>query len=188
MRSETERSHEQGEASMESRSISILGTSHRLQGAVKAEHIKHIDDASYKRYVEIQLLTEQVDFVFEEATEFGPTVAERLSTEILGIGHYMDIDPHPKNREKFGIPDLGNDYTPIYPSDLNCKDFVQHEHLEGQAKREQLWVNRVKEQSFASALFICGYLHTLSLSFRLATEGFSVAQASVYMPYHKLGI
>lgn len=173
---------------MESRSISILGTSHRPQGALKAEHIKHIDDPSYKRYLERQLLSEQFDFIFEEAAEFGPTVAEKLSTEIPGKGHYMDVDPHPNNRGQFEIPELGNDHTPINPSDPNSKDFVQHEHLEGQVKREQLWVNQVKGQSFTSALFICGFLHTLSLSFRLATEGFSVAQASTYMPYHKLGI
>lgn len=171
---------------MVARSISVLGISHRLQGARKAEHIQHIDDPSYQRYLEKQLLSEQFDFVFEEATEFGPTIAEKLAAEILGKDHYLDVDPHPKNRTRLGIPDLGNDYTPINPYEPKSKDFVQHEHLEGQAKREQLWVERVQGQSFTSALFICGYLHTLSLSFRLNSDGVSVAQASVYMPFHKL--
>ena len=172
---------------MTARSISVLGISHRSQGASKAEHIQHIDDPSYKRYLERQLLSEQFDFVFEEGTELGPTIAEKLAAEILGKDHYLDVDPHPKNRAKLGIPDLGNDYTPINPYDSESKDFVQHEHLEGQAKREELWVERVKGQSFASALFICGYLHILSLSFRLKSGGVPVAQASVYMPFHKLG-
>jgi hypothetical protein len=167
------------------KSITVLGTSHRLQGARNAAHLQHVDDPSYGRYVEEQLRANHFDFVFEEATEFGPTIAEDLATKFLGEGHYLDVDPHPKNRAKFGIPPLREDHTPIDPySDEGC---VYHEDLEGQALREELWIKRCREQTFTCALFICGFLHTLSLSYRLQLTGFSVEQAGVYMPYHKLG-
>jgi len=167
------------------KSITVFGTSHRLQGARKAAHVRHIDDPSYEHYLERQFRANHFDFVFEEATEFGPTIAENLATKLLGVGHYLDVDPHPKNRAKFGIPPLREEHTPINPyGDEGC---VFHEDLEGQAMREELWVKGCKEQTFTCALFICGFLHTLSLSFRLQAAGFSVERASTYMPYDKLG-
>lgn len=169
------------------KSISIVGTSHRLQGARKAELIRYINDPSYKRYLEDQLRPKVFDFVFEEASELGPTIAEETAATLLGQGHYLDVDPHPNNREKFGIPELINSHTPINPYEQSNSDFVQHEDLEGRGRREELWVRRVKEQSFNWALFICGYLHSLSLSFRLRSEGISVAQVGIYMPFDKLG-
>lgn len=165
--------------------ITVFGTSHRLQGARQAEHMLHVEDPSYSRYLERQLRAKKFDFVFEEATEFGPTIAEELAIKVLGQGHYLDVDPHPKNRPKFGIPHLREEHTPIDP--YGNEGCIFHEDLEGQAKREELWVKHFKEQTFTSALFICGYLHTLSFSFRLQSAGFSVAQAGVYMPYDKLG-
>lgn len=167
------------------KSITVFGTSHRLQGARKAAHVQHIDDTSYGRYLERQLRAKRFDFVFEEATEFGPTIAEYLATKFLGEGRYLDVDPHPDNRAKFGIPMLREDHTPIDP--YGNEGFVGHEDLEGQAMREELWVKRCEEQTFTCALFICGFLHTLSLSFRLQAAGFSVERASTYMPYDKLG-
>lgn len=167
-----------------SRSISVFGTSHRLQGAFKAKHVQHIDDPSYKKYLEDQIGAKRFDFVFEEATEYGPTIAEKLTRKVLGEGHYLDVDPH--NRAKFGIPTLREDNTPINPNRKVNRDVVKHEDLEGQGKREELRVTRIDGQSFTRALVICGYLHTLSLSFRLRSAGFSVEQTSVYMPFHKL--
>jgi hypothetical protein len=167
-----------------SRCVSVLGTSHRLQGARKAKLVRHVDDPDYRRYLEDQLRGGRFDFVFEEATESGPTIAEELTRRFLGDGHYLDVDPHPDNRARFGIPRLREDCTPIPDSDGG---FVQQEDLDGQEEREKLWVRRVQGQSFDFALLICGYLHTLSLSFRLRSAGLSVMQTSVYMPHHKLG-
>lgn len=169
-----------------SRSISVFGTSHRFQGAKKAERIHQIDDPGYRLYLEDQL-PKLFDFVFEEASECGPTVAEEIATRLLGPGHYLDVDPHPDNRPRLGIPPLREHYTPVNPYEQGNRDFVQHEDLEGQEKREELWVNRIKGQSFDWGLLICGYLHALSLSFRLQSAGFSVKQTSVYMPFHKFG-
>ncbi len=167
------------------KSITVFGTSHRVQGARKAAHLQHINDASYGRYLESQLRVNRFDFVFEEATGFGPTIAEDLATKFLGEGHYLNVDPPLKDRAKFGIPMLREDHTPIDP--YGNEGFVGHQDLEGQAMREELWVKRCKEQTFTCALFICGFLHTLSLSFRLQAAGFSVERASTYMPYDKLG-
>jgi len=52
--------------------------------------------------------------------------------------------------------------------------------------REELWVARVRAQRFDSALFVCGFLHTLSLSFRLQAAGFLVPGTRYYMPHNKL--
>jgi len=163
------------------KSITVFGTSHRLQGALKATHLKHINDPDYTRYLGDQLRANHFDFVFEEATGFGPTIAEDLATRFLGKGHYLDVDPHPTNRSRFGIPPLRDESTPL---ENGC---VFHEDLDGQAAREELWVKRCTDQIFSCGLFICGHSHTLSLSFRLQAAGFAVVQASVYVPYHKLG-
>jgi hypothetical protein len=155
--------------------ITIFGTSHRVQGALKATHLKHITDPDYTRYLEDQLRANHFDFVFEEATECGPTIAEDLATKFLGKGHYLDVDPHPSSRSRFGIPPLRDERTQL---EDGC---VFHEDLDGQALREKLWVKRCTNQAFTCALFICGHLHTLSLSFRLQAAGFAVIQASVYV-------
>ena len=167
------------------RSVTVLGISHQVQGVAKAK-FRQVSDPSYERYIDGEIRSGRFDFVFEEATELGPTIAERLSIELLGEGRYLDVDPHPDNRPKFGIPDLTEGFTPINPCEPGNNDIVRHCALEAQAKREELWVKRVKTQPFNSALFICGYLHTLSLAFRLQPAGFLVARADYYMPHDKL--
>jgi hypothetical protein len=168
-----------------SRFITVLGISHQVQGLTKAAFQK-IDDPSYKQYVEAIICSREFDFVFEEASELGPTIAENISAEFLGAGHYLDVDPHSANRAKFGIPAIPNDWTPLNPSEPGNNDVVCHEPIEVHAKREELWVSRVEAEPFTSALFICGYNHTLSLTFKLQAAGFMVARASTYMPHNKL--
>jgi hypothetical protein len=163
------------------KSLVIFGTVHRVQGALKAPNMKHVDDPDYKQFVEGQLRTNHFDFVFEEATGFGPTIAEDLATKILSADHYLDVDPSPKTRAQFGIPPLHEERVPLGEGYLIPEDLDVH------ALREELWVKRCTDQPFSHALFICGHLHTLSLSFRLRKAGFAVVQASAYIPYRRLG-
>ncbi len=166
--------------------ISVLGISHQIQGVTEGTFAK-IVDPSCGRLIEDQLRSLRVDFVFEEAAELGPTLAEKLAARILGENHYLDVDPSPDNIWKYGIPGLRPECCRrINPTDPTNTDFVRDQDIYIQDDREKLWVNRVKEQPFTSALFICGYLHTLSLAFRLRSESFLVTQVSAYIPHNKL--
>ena len=47
------------------------------------------------------MISEGVDFIFEEASGLGPTIAEKLALEQLAFGHYVDIDPARNDRPDF---------------------------------------------------------------------------------------
>jgi hypothetical protein len=96
------------------------------------------------------------------------SIAEKVATELLRKGRYLDVDLHADNRARFGIPPIQNRHTPIDPYESTNGDFVQPEDYEGQKRREELWVSRVKGQSLDWALLISGYLHTLESFFPAA--------------------
>jgi hypothetical protein len=162
------------------RKVTILGTLHQLQGAEKAVW-KKIDDPTYEKVVK-QLLIGK-DFLFEEASELGPTTAERLAWTELGADHYQDVDPHRDKREALGIHQTGG-WNPIEPWNPDT-DKLGFEFASEHAKREGLWMGKIGERAFAKALFICGCLHTLSMSFRLLSVGYEI-ETFHYMPYKKL--
>jgi hypothetical protein len=58
--------------------ITVLGTSHRLQGARREDNV---DDPSYRRLVEKLISEELIDYVFEEACGLGPTIASVVAKE-----------------------------------------------------------------------------------------------------------
>ena len=70
------------------RHITILGTSHDLQGAEKRK--SSVNDPTFSEAIEFLLSGK--DFVFEEASGCGPTIAEKGAHEKLGPGHYLDVD------------------------------------------------------------------------------------------------
>jgi hypothetical protein len=161
------------------RKITIFGTVHQLQGAEKSIW-KNIQDEAYAGLVKRWLRGQ--DFVFEEASELGPTTAERLAIEQLGPGHYLDVDPHRDHRAAFGIGDTGEKF-PVDP-DTELTDFYCREFDSEQLRRESLWLGRIRDTDFTQALLICGYLHTLSLAFKLR-EDFAV-ETWTYVPYLRL--
>ena len=75
-----------------------------------------IGDPSYKKDPEEQLRPKLVDFVFEEASEYGPTIVEKVATELLSKARYLDVDPRPDNRARLGIPRLQNRHTQSIPT------------------------------------------------------------------------
>jgi hypothetical protein len=159
--------------------ITILGTSHDIQ--VKGRKFS-IDDRAYPKVIDLLLFDK--DFVFEEATGFGPTIAETKMTEKMGPGHYLDIDPALRDRAKHGIGDTSGPSAVIdhmVPSD----GWLYGENVSEQAKREEVWLQRIRERQFHRAVLVCGYLHLLSMAFRLHLAGFRV-EAYYYMPYDKL--
>jgi hypothetical protein len=150
--------------------ITVLATLHALQGAEKRHGNLH--DPMYLTLLRDLIATERVEFIFEEASGFGPTIAEKLALQELGPGRYQDIDPANANRLNLGIPPNSNE-----PHIIGSPPKVAFAHwqiLEVHAKREILWMKRVQQHKFESALVICGLVHLLSFAFRLQSEQFSV--------------
>jgi hypothetical protein len=165
---------------MITRAVAILGTVHEIQGAEKYQRRK-VEDPAYLALIK-QFLPGK-DFVFEEASALGPTKAEQLASEQLGKDRYLDVDPHVSERPAYRIGETGQS-SPINPYD-GSTDSVRREFEEEQSKREYLWIGKIEKAEFTSALFICGYLHTLSLSYKLREAGFRV-ESWTYVPYAKL--
>jgi hypothetical protein len=159
--------------------IIVFGTSHNLQGPENAPHRKTIDDPTYD-YLVSELL-EGKDFVFEEASGMGPTKAERLTLRHLGPDRYLDVDPHADRRDEFGIGKTGASRE----IEASNPDPLVVVFQDEQAKRELLWLKKIAEKKCHNALFICGYLHTLSMAFRLDSAGYEV-QTYYYTPFRKL--
>lgn len=157
-----------------SRQIYVFGTHHLVQGPTLGNFPK-VNDPDYERHLDQLFLSGKFDFVFEEASDSGPTVAEKKCDKLLGAGRYLDIDRE-ELKGACGIEGKGEDR--IAPNLFEA-------NLGVQANRESLWVYQVKNQSFTSALLVCGYVHTLSLAFKLRAEDFCV-DASYYVPHSKL--
>jgi hypothetical protein len=163
----------------------VLGTSHQLQGLQNLSN--SVADQDYADLVEQLICLYQIDFILEEASGLGPTPAQRLA-ESLGPNRYLDIDPHRRDRQKFGIAqetDLPQLIDPGDPS--KSREIARWTSLEDHAKREELWLRRILEHQFKNGLVICGFFHTLSFALRLRSAGFET-RACHYMPHHKLAV
>lgn len=150
--------------------VTVLATLHVIQGAEK--RVGNVYDPMYVALLDKLIDSEGVDFIFEEACGLGPTIAERIAREESGIGRYLDIDPARDERAAFGIP--ANSSEPNMIGTPPTVAFANWQVLEVHAKREELWLKRMREQEFESALAICGLVHLLSFAFRLQGAGFSV--------------
>jgi len=89
------------------RRVTVLGTVHEIQGAEK-EPWTNIDDPEYS--VLVKHFLQGKDFLFEEASQLGPTKAKCLAEENLGNGHYLDVDPHRDDRFAYGIGETGQGF------------------------------------------------------------------------------
>ncbi|HEV2522639.1 MAG TPA: hypothetical protein VGT24_09700 [Candidatus Acidoferrales bacterium] len=150
--------------------VTVLATLHVVQGAEK--RVGNVHDPMYVALLNKLMASEEVDFIFEEASGLGPTIAEKIALEQLAFGHYVDIDPARGERPEFGIP--GNSSEPQMIGVPPTVAFANWQILDVHAKREELWVRRMREHEFQSALVICGLVHMLSFAFRLQGANFSV--------------
>jgi hypothetical protein len=82
--------------------VTVLATLHVVQGAEK--RLGNVHDPMYVALLNKLMISEGVDFIFEEASGHGPTIAEKLALEQLPFGHYLDIDPARADRGDFCIP------------------------------------------------------------------------------------
>src|SRR5438105_2916726 len=159
--------------------IAVFGTCHDVQGAEKRRG-RRLDDAQYRAMLD--RLLHGRDFVFEEATGLGPSTASKMAEARLGPNRYLDVDPAVEHRSAFGIARVTGYPNAIDPSDAET-DFVCTELVEPQGVRENLWVGTIAERDFENALLICGFVHTLSISFKLYAAGYTV-EAHHYVPWH----
>ena len=156
----------------------MLGILHELQGP---GFYNYVEDHSYSKLLETAM--SGVDFVFEEASGRGPSIAEAEAVAILAAGGYLDIDPSPDQRAQYGIPKVTTSSFLIDPacSPDSC-DTVDHD---AQRLREEEWLQRIKGREFQKALAIVGIAHSVSLQRRLSEAGFSV-KLWAYEPHAKL--
>jgi hypothetical protein len=157
------------------KSIVVFAVPHPLQGP---GFVGYKVDDDYVSLIE-DLISRRVDFVFEEAGGRKPSIAESIAEEFLGAGHYMDVDPASHERSKFGISTPARSARPNLPG-------CEYANIELQRKREELWTQRVLEETFTSGLAICGPCHCLSYAFRLESAGVDVIEVHTYLPYDKL--
>jgi hypothetical protein len=150
--------------------VTVLATLHVTQGAEK--RLGNVHDPMYVALLNKLMVSEGVDFIFEEASGLGPTIAEKLALERLAFGHYVDIDPARGERPDFGIP--VNSSEPNMIGTPPSVAFANWQILEVHARREELWVKRIQRHQFESGLVICGLVHLLSFAFRLQNANFSV--------------
>lgn len=150
--------------------VTVLATLHVIQGAEK--RVGNVYDPMYVALLNKVTISEGVDFIFEEASGLGPTIAEKLALEQLPFGHYVDIDPARSERPDFGIP--VNSSEPNMIGTPPTVAFANWQILEVHAKREELWLERMQQHEFQSALVICGLVHLLSFAFRLQNAKYSV--------------
>ncbi len=150
--------------------VTVLATLHVFQGAEK--RLGNVHDPNYIALLNKLMISEAVDFIFEEASGLGPTIAEKLALEKLAFGHYVDMDPARGDRPAFGIP-----FSSAEPNMIGTPPrvaFANWQILDVHAKREKLWVERIQQRRFDSALAICGLVHLLSLAYRLQEANYSV--------------
>jgi hypothetical protein len=150
--------------------VTVLATLHVFQGAEK--RLGNVHDPNYIALLNKLMASEEVDFIFEEASGLGPTIAENLALDKLAFGHYVDIDPARNDRPAFGIPISSAEPNMIGTPPLVA--FANWQILDVHDKREKLWVERIRQRRFQSALVICGLVHLLSLAFRLQEASYSV--------------
>jgi len=95
-----------------SKTVLVLAVPHQLQGP---KFLGFVADPSYNLLVKSAVLRRGVNFIFEEASGLGPSVAEEIARTLLGPGHYMDIDPSREEREKYGIAKETGEGNPNRP-------------------------------------------------------------------------
>src|SRR5260370_9654679 len=156
------------------RLVIVLGTSHALQRAEKWE--RSVDDPDYIRLIEhlSSGFAVGIDCIFEEASGCGPTAAQEMAKR-SGF-KYLDVDPCMNDRHKYGLS-KETGYPMNEPFEFAHR-LMPEEHF----KREDFWVDRIKNEQFQTGLVICGFVHTLTLAVRLISSGFKQVYTHCYVP------
>lgn len=159
--------------------IAALGTNHQIQGLEKhPDRGLKIEDPTYALVVEMMIKSKGIDLIFEEASGLGPSTASVIGSR-LGLARWVDIDPNKDERHQLEISVEEDPQWACEPQH-GLEPMYWHK-LEGQQKRENVWLQRIEQYEFQRALLICGMNHMFSISFRLVAEGFEV-ETGYYEP------
>ena len=152
----------------------VLGTYHNVQGLKNFRG--SLPDPDYKPILEYLKQKHDVDFIFEEATGHGPSVASDMAA-----GGYFDIDSETTDEALSHFPEDSHTLVLEILDKFRVQEIPTKLGLTVQELRESTWVTKIKAQQFKTGLVICGVMHTLSIAFRLNAEGFGV-EAYCYEP------
>ena len=133
-------------------------------------------DPDYPEVLQQLTSTKGIDFIFEEASELGPTTAEDVG---LPLGGYLDVDQSREHRQEFGIAKDTSRSSPLDP--CRSRESLCWHMVAEHRKRELLWLQRIEAHQFKRALLICGIAHMLSFSYRLMDRGYEI-EAVLYEP------
>jgi len=94
---------------------------------------------------------------------------------------YLDTDPAPSGRHKFGIPEHTSGGGGI--NTVHSGDVYEYVAIEAQIKREEVWLQRIKSQKFQNGLLICGIAQGLRFGVKLHSNGFRVQRVYYYIAH-----
>jgi hypothetical protein len=156
----------------------VLGVSHTVQG--ESNFPGTFVDPDYDIVVRDIISSRCIDFVGEEGGDHS-TIAESIAQELLGAGHYFNVEP--ENRWEHGIGETYDGYrlTSVSGGEFDVLRWMVAEN----EKRERIWVDHLVEKTTSTGLLICGFYHAFSVSAKLLDRGFGV-EARTYLPYDKL--
>src|ERR1700758_1238681 len=132
-----------------SKSIIVHGIAHQIQGS---RFVGYVEDSSYAPWIRSLIRSNEIDFVYEEASGRGPSVAENLVRSLENIG-YLDVDPSATERLKFGIAERVSEGGPIDP--CHPIDIYELSNVGEQKKPEEEWLKRIQGTEFRNGLMIC---------------------------------
>jgi len=157
----------------------VFGTYHDVQGLKNFE--KNVTDPDYKAILGVMIQEHSVDFIFEEASRTGPSVASEMAA-----GRYLDIDSDTTYQFLSQFSEASERlYLPEILVKSRVQDTARTLALTVEDRRERSWVEKIKTQKFNTGLVICGVVHSLSIAFRLQGAGFDV-EAYHYEPIKRL--
>jgi hypothetical protein len=159
------------------KSFIALAVSHRVQAGDPTAPSKTFDDPVYKEIVKGIVFNDRIDFVGEEAGD-KTTHAEQITQEVLGDGHYLNINPSVEGQASLGVA------HPCHGTPRG-EPRVMYWSIEKNEKRENFWVDRIVEANPKNGLLICGCFHAFSVAAKLLKRGFKV-ETRTYMPRDKL--
>jgi hypothetical protein len=151
----------------------VLGVSHRVQGN---DFVGAFPDPDYATVVREIISSNHMDFVGEECS-VTTTVAENIAQNLLGVGHYLNVDPLEEDRKRNNIGET------CFPPRL-CELPVYRWIVAENEKRERIWIDRLVERTTSRGLLICGFFHAFSVASKLLNQGFEV-EAHTYIPWEK---
>jgi len=145
----------------------VLGTYHNVQGLKNFGG--SLTDPDYRLILEYLKQKHDVDFIFEEASGHGPSIASETA-----LGGYLDVDSETTNAALSHCAEDSHSLVLEILSKFRVQEIPTKMGLTAQEWREATWIAKIKAEQFTTGLVICGVAHTLSIAFRLKAEGFGV--------------